>query len=67
MSRFRVTVGYFVSQCIEVDASTYEDAVDEAFDQVDTPNVSNQFEQDGDPELVAVYGEDGNALYERET
>lgn len=65
MPKFRVTVGYFVSQCLDIESDTYEAAIDEAFDQVDTPNSSNKFDQDGDPELIAVYDENDTLVSER--
>lgn len=63
MPRFRVTLNYSVSQSIDVDADSQDEAIDLAFDKLDTPNVSNKFEQDGEPDVIAVYDETGEQIY----
>ncbi|WP_100514140.1 hypothetical protein [Mycobacteroides abscessus] len=62
MASFRVTVEYSVSQSLEVDADTIDEAIQEALGGVDTPNGSNQFDQAGDPHIAAIYDESGESL-----
>lgn len=62
MPSFRVTVEYLVSQSLEVDADSLEEAIEEALGEVDTPNGSNQFDQAGDPHVAAIYDESGDSI-----
>lgn len=65
MSKYRVTLGYYVSQIIEVEAESVDQAIEEAYDQgVDMPNISNKFEEDGDVICFAVYDDQGNQVFE---
>jgi hypothetical protein len=62
VSKFRVHVTYPVGQCITVDADDIEDAKQLACEGVDLPNISNKFEEAGDPEAVVVFDDHSNEL-----
>lgn len=64
MPVFNVMVGFYCSQAIEVETDDLESAMNEAISRVDGPNVSNAFEQSGDPEVIAVYDDNGSAVFE---
>jgi hypothetical protein len=64
MKTYDVTIGFYVSQVIEVEADDYESAMEKAFEQgFDTPNASNNFEMDGDPSVILV-STNGTVVYE---
>lgn len=57
MKRYRVAFQNSVSEVIEVEAKSVEEAVEIAYDEFDYPypNLSNSFEMDGDWEVDTVY------------
>lgn len=60
MKKYRVAFQNYVSEIIEVEAESVEEAVEVAYDEFDYPNVnvSNSFDMDGDWEVDAVYDDD---------
>lgn len=60
MKKYRVAFQNSVSETIEVEAESVEEAVEVAYDEFDYPNVnvSNSFELDGDWEVDTVYDDD---------
>ena len=57
MKKYRVAFQNSVSEVIEVEAESVEEAVEVAYDEFDYPdvNVSNSFEMDGDWQVDTVY------------
>lgn len=57
MKKYRVAFQNSVSEVIEVEAESVEEAVEVAYDEFDYPdvNVSNSFELDGDWQVDTVY------------
>lgn len=66
MTTYDVTVGFYVSQVIEVEADDHEAAMEAVFEQgFDTPNASNDFDMDGDPSVICV-STNGTVIYEND-
>lgn len=57
MKKYRVVFQNYVSEVIEVEAESAEEAVEVAYDEFNYPdvNISNSFELDGNWEVDTVY------------
>lgn len=62
---FRVYVGFAVSQIVEVEAESLDEAMETALGEVDAPNSGNRFEMDGDPYIVQVVDEAGDMVWDQ--
>ena len=62
--RYKAYVNYSVSQIVEVEADSIDEALDLALEDVDLPNVGNNFEPDSDPRVVNLMDEDGNVVWD---
>lgn len=60
MKKYSVAFQNSVSEIIEVEAKSVEEAVEVAYNEFDYPNVnvSNSFDMDGDWEVDTVYDDD---------
>lgn len=61
--KYLVGITYLVYQTIEVEAGDVDEAMDIALDLADEPNISNKFELDTDPEVVAVDDANGKEVW----
>ncbi|AMQ67004.1 MULTISPECIES: hypothetical protein [Mycolicibacterium] len=64
---YHVLVVQSVSEVVEVpdgEAQTVEQAIDYAVGMADVPNISNEFDADGDPRAIKVTADDGTILWE---
>ena len=60
---FLVYVSQSVSEVVRVEAETIAEAIELAEGEADTPNVSNQFEAEGEPRAMIVMDTGGNQLW----
>ena len=63
---YTVYVSLQVSQVVEVEAESVNEAIEAAIDQADYPNSSNSFESDGEHWARIVY-QDGVVVHEQDT
>ncbi len=64
---FRVYLSASISQVVEVEAETIEEAIQLAEDEADYPNASNSFELDGDdPHATLVYDTNNSKVWDIE-
>lgn len=62
--KYRVYVGFSVSQVVDVDAESIEEAIELAIDEADQPNASNKFEMDGEFVVRNVTDEAGDVVWD---
>lgn len=62
--KYKAYVNYSVSQIVDVEADSIDEALDMALEEVDMPNIGNNFEPDSDPMVVNLTDENGDVVWD---